>query len=101
MSKVKTPQEKKRLSLKRDRRNCYGENSKASRKAIPLRKKIQHKKDRLEAKRVLESIEPGDDDEGLLRTKKKAEFVKVPDEPLGETLARKDKNRQERSFRKA
>lgn len=34
-----TPQEKKRLSYARDRRNAYGESSGASRKSIPLRKK--------------------------------------------------------------
>ena len=35
----KTPQEKKRLSYERDRRNAYGENDKGSRKSIPLRKR--------------------------------------------------------------
>jgi len=34
MSKVKSPQDKKRLSLLNDKRNCYGENSKSSRKSI-------------------------------------------------------------------
>jgi hypothetical protein len=34
MSTIKNPEEKKRLSLERDRRNQYGENDKASRKAI-------------------------------------------------------------------
>lgn len=35
---MKTPQEKKRLSYAKDRRNTFGENSKASRKGIPLHK---------------------------------------------------------------
>jgi hypothetical protein len=35
MSTIKNPEEKKRLSLKHDRRNVYGENAKASRKGIP------------------------------------------------------------------
>ena len=34
MSTVKHPKEKKELSLERDRRNTYGENSKSSRKGI-------------------------------------------------------------------
>jgi hypothetical protein len=34
----RTPQEKKRFSLARDRRNTYGENDKASRKNIPRSK---------------------------------------------------------------
>lgn len=41
--RVRTPQEKKRLSLQRDRRNLYMENSKGSRKAIPLRKAIKRR----------------------------------------------------------
>ncbi len=40
MSKIKSAREKKALSLKRDRRNTFGENSKASRKAIPRRKQV-------------------------------------------------------------
>ena len=38
MSRVKNPQEKKRLSLDRDRRSNYGNNDKAARKAVPRRK---------------------------------------------------------------
>jgi hypothetical protein len=38
------PQEKKQLSLKKDRRNGYGENAKSSRKNIPLFKAISHRK---------------------------------------------------------
>jgi hypothetical protein len=38
MSSVKNPADKKLLSLKHDRRNAYGENAKASRRLIPLRK---------------------------------------------------------------
>ena len=39
LKKQRTPQEKKRLSLEKDRRYCYGENNKSSRKAVPKRKK--------------------------------------------------------------
>lgn len=38
MRAKKTPQEKKRLSLERDRRPNYGNNNKAARKAVPRRK---------------------------------------------------------------
>ena len=38
MSKLKTPQDKKRASLTKDRRNDYGANAKASRKNIPRSK---------------------------------------------------------------
>ena len=36
--KRKTPQQKKRESYEKDRRNTYGENAKASCKLIPIRK---------------------------------------------------------------
>jgi len=49
----KSPQEKKRLSLRKDRRNTYGENSKASRKAIPRHKKAQRRAARRIEKQVL------------------------------------------------
>lgn len=46
MRRAKTPQEKKQLSLDRDRRNTYGENSKASRKLVPLKKAKSHRAER-------------------------------------------------------
>jgi hypothetical protein len=42
MSTVKHPKEKKELSLERDRRNTYGENSKSSRKGIRRGKQRRH-----------------------------------------------------------
>ncbi len=41
MSTIKNPQEKKRLSYKKDCRNCFGENDKSSRKSISKRKKLR------------------------------------------------------------
>ena len=46
MSKSKTPPEKKQLSLERDRRNVFGENSKSSRKNIAKGKQRQHMDER-------------------------------------------------------
>jgi hypothetical protein len=37
--RVRTPQEKKRLSLTHDRRNTYGNSTKAARKTIPFKKR--------------------------------------------------------------
>jgi hypothetical protein len=48
MSRKKSPPEKKADSYKKDRRNTYGENSKSSRKNIPLAKAREHR----EARRV-------------------------------------------------
>lgn len=44
--KRRPPSEKKALSYARDRRNCYGENDKASRRLIPLRKAKDHRSQR-------------------------------------------------------
>ncbi|MFB7781192.1 hypothetical protein [Streptomyces vinaceus] len=38
----RTPQEKKRLSYLKDRRNAYGENDKSSRKNIPRSRRARH-----------------------------------------------------------
>jgi hypothetical protein len=39
--RLRSPQEKKALSYELDRRNAYGQNDKAARKAIPLRKAME------------------------------------------------------------
>ena len=52
----KTPQQKKRLSLKKDRRNTYGETAKSSRKNIPKSKAISHRKVRHRAKIAAEQL---------------------------------------------
>ena len=44
--KQRSPQEKKALSYANDRRNTFGENLKASRKLIPLRKAQESRQDR-------------------------------------------------------
>src|SRR5579871_3174585 len=53
LSRVKTPQEKKRLSYEHDRRDTYGENHKSSRKNIPLSKQRSHKDERRSVKQAL------------------------------------------------
>jgi ribosomal protein S19E (S16A) len=100
-TETKTPQEKKRLSLKKDRRNTYGENDKSSRKNIPRSKAISHRKVR---RKVNEELE-----QALLMEEVQAEVLmselsqlsvektakktwrKTPDEPLGEVLKRKSR----------
>lgn len=56
MSAIKDQTEKKRLSLKLDRRNTYGENDKASRESIPRGKQRQHQYERRSAAEALRSI---------------------------------------------
>ncbi len=48
MSKLKSPQENKAVSLKTDRRNTYGENPQASRKGIRRGKQRSHMGERRE-----------------------------------------------------
>jgi hypothetical protein len=99
MSVVKDQTEKKRLSLKLDRRNSYGNNDKASRKMIPRAKQIQHQNERRSAAQVLQSIRGNATEDELVAAELLAKvkstvsrrkgFKKKPDEPLGIMLAKK------------
>jgi hypothetical protein len=99
MSKIKSPQEKKRLSLALDRRNVYGENDKASRKLIPKGRQRNHMAERRSANAALFRVK-GTPDEDLaagseIKTKeatirvRRSGFKKRPDVPLETVLERK------------
>ena len=98
----KTPQQKKAQSLKKDRRNTYGENAKSSRKNIPRRRAEGHQALRRLARQALNAaVERGDPEiadaaEPRLRLKRLKGWTKDPDEPLGEVLARKGKRSRDR-----
>jgi len=81
----KTPQEKKILSYAKDCRNVYGENDKASRKAIPRRKQQQNQNERLKMKAQLNRYVSGDEEVDLTR-QKRGGWKKLPDAPLGPRL---------------
>ena len=99
MSTIKSPQEKKRLSLELDRRNTYGENDKSSRKNIPLAKAKSHRDSRRTVGQKLAealhhpTVEATDTaDANVLSTarkKKVGAFKKWPDGPLGGSVAKK------------
>jgi hypothetical protein len=101
MNKAKSPQEKKQLSLERDRRSIYGENDKASRKLVPRRKQLSRMAQRREVSQVLSGVrghideETGDSIQSQVHVKiaktKLKSFRKRPDVPLREFLARRDK----------
>jgi hypothetical protein len=57
MSKVKSPTEKKRLSLQKDRRKVYGECPTSSRKNIRLNKQRGHMEVRRAASKELSQFE--------------------------------------------
>jgi hypothetical protein len=91
VSKVKSPSEKKRLSLELDRRNSYRENDKASRKNIPRSKARSHRDERRAVTQALlgavassshvpEAIDA--QARSTARKKKVAAFKKTPDQPL-------------------
>ncbi len=107
MSKIKSAREKKALSLKRDRRNTFGENSKASRKAIPRRKQLSHMGERRAIGQILshlrESAAEGDATEAdvLAKTtiveKKRKAFKKHRDTALGVVVKKKLAERRDQS----
>jgi hypothetical protein len=99
MSTVKNPKDKKQLSLQRDRRNRYGENSKSSRKNIQRGKQRRHMDERRTVGEVLSQlkgkIEEDEATEAGLTAKtrivdsRRRGFKKRPDTPLGVVLANK------------
>lgn len=78
-----TPQEKKALSLQRDRRNVYGEAPHAARRAIPLRKRKEARRLRKAAKAALRA----DPENAAAAASAKPRWRKVPDAPLGVVVA--------------
>jgi len=108
MSKLKTPQEKKRASLALDCRNTYGESPHASRKSIPKRKAMQHQQERRTLNQSLASVigvnesDQYDSIEGSVKARTRLKrlngFKKYPDEPLGtvvkQKLERRARNRK-------
>jgi hypothetical protein len=103
VSKVKTPQDKKRQSYELDRRNTYGENQKSSRKNIPRSKQLSHQDERRSVRQVLVSVHGGvtrevaDEAQSQAmikgRMKKLKGFRKLPDSPLGEVVKRRLRKR--------
>ncbi len=98
MSRTKTPGAKKAVSLRRDRRNAYGENAKASRKAIPRRKALSQRSARRAAAVAIHGLaqessahveEPSDRRLADARAKVRRGFRKSPDPPLGERVEKK------------
>jgi|SRR5580704_9540407 hypothetical protein len=111
MSTIKNPKEKKRLSLKRDCRNVYGENPAASRKGVAKGKQRQHMNERRTVTQTLAQLNgPVEDDfasdvelkaKVAVEVSRKYGFKKSPDLPLGEFLERRKKRKQSAALRKA
>lgn len=95
MSRPKTPQEKKRLSLEKDRRNSFGENDKASRKNIPRAKsQVNRANRRLDTTALAAGVGAPDavvDDavEQKVLGRRRKVWRKWPDKRLGKVLDQK------------
>jgi hypothetical protein len=106
MSTIKSPQEKKRLAYQRDRRNGFGQNAKASRRLIPLRKKKAEKAYRKRANQEVGDLLATNDTraeesaEGQTALVRKKGWRKAPDNSLSETVERKKRWRVLRYGRK-
>ncbi|HEY0012342.1 MAG TPA: hypothetical protein VGB79_05760 [Allosphingosinicella sp.] len=105
--KNRPPQEKKALSYAKDRRNAYGENDKASRKLIPLRKARESRQVRRKVTQAL-TILPTMNEESADLAESSARqdlhrvggWKKAADEALGRVVALALKARESRSGRK-
>lgn len=86
-----TPQEKKILSYRKDRRNMYGESRSRSRFAIAKRRAKRHQTFRHHQKQIIaETIKTNADFDSLLSTEKALKIKgwrKVSDESLGEFVS--------------
>jgi ribosomal protein L32 len=105
---LRDPARKKALSYARDRRNRFGQNDKAARKAIPARKAGESRKSRRKAGHALKVIERADEASATLSESSLAHdiervggWTKGPDTPLGEVVHRNAKARIERDGRKS
>jgi len=86
----RTSFEKKQFSYKKDCRNAYGENDKASRRIIRLRKKMISKSYRRTIKDILSTQIDHTDESSIFKVESKTKstlkknWKKHPDIPLGE-----------------
>lgn len=87
---MKTPQQKKRESYTKDRRNMYGENDKGSRKNIPRRRARTHRKYRHAVRQVLVSTDVEIVQDRAEEVSRDV-FDKMPDVPLGAALRGKQR----------
>ena len=97
--KPRTPQEKKKLSYERDRRNVYGEAPHAARKNIPLRKALRNRANRHYENQQLDyqgpapDVDRADELESAIHHRAPQEWEKYPDATLGEVVAKKSRKR--------
>lgn len=103
----KSPQEKKAHSYTRDRRNNYGENNKAARKAIPRRKAIENRENRRKMKQEVSGIPRAEEERAEVAESsarhditRVSGWTKTPDTPLATFVAQQQQRRLIRDGRK-
>ncbi len=106
--KIRTPQEKKALSLKKDTRQAYFANGqKTARKSIPLRKRLENRRNRHKNDQAI-AVAVTCDETLLALAESSARhnvhrargWRKHPDRPLGEAIASQQAKRGWRFGRK-
>jgi len=98
MARDESPQDKKARSLARDRRNTYGENDKSSRTAIRGRKRWASRSYRHRFRQVLEREMVVSEGEEVVDPRKRVQWRKSADTPLGDLLYGRRYARLERSI---
>jgi hypothetical protein len=97
MARKKTPQQKKRDSYKKDRRNTYGESGARSRFSVARRKRNSRSRERAAARQTtdmaLRDPDRSERLEGKAVAKHRGRWRKVADAPLGDVVERKLKRR--------
>jgi len=90
-----TPQQKKRLSYEKDRRNTHDGSDKAARKLIPKAKALDIRSERHAQDLALAQALRSNGEDALIavevnvRSTKLRQWRKSPDEPLGQVLAKR------------
>lgn len=98
MKTKKTPQQKKQLSYKKDRRNAYGENDKSSRTSIRFKKRYLNRsyrksvRQRLNSSLSINSETAAFEIENEALAVKRKKWQKYPDITLKQHIARQQKN---------
>ena len=102
-----SPADKKALSYSKDRRNSYGENDKAARKAIPARKAGENRRNRRKAAQALDAYENLDEGFADLMESSLTHDIervggwkKSPDQPLADHISQQNGRRDFREGRK-
>ena len=111
MSTIKSPQDKKRLSLQKDRRNMYGESPHSSRKNIRRGKQNQHQEERRTSNQTLALVAVHSTEDQMIACEVAADtgarmnrlkgFKKDPDRPLADFIERQQSRRERAHLRKA